>query len=211
MCSRSTTKVGFYITCVDEPQEENMEFVPLSDVALHHLALDDPILKRGFHGVHPSHTTRAAYIVNMDTRGEPGKHWLGLWMEEGACEVMDSYGLPLTTYQTPGLHDWLGRRSPVWRNDWTLQALNSTACGHYAVLFLKERARGQTMEEFLEGFFSYDFVGNDRMVGNQVRRLSVQDLNAIPLINLVLRMSLLLFVNKKRTSWKRYACLVLHK
>ena len=36
------------------------------------------------------------------------------------------------------------------------------------------------MEEFLEGFSSYDFVGNDRMVGNQVRRLFVQDLNAMP-------------------------------
>ena len=78
-----------------------MEFVPLSDVALRHLALDDPILKRVFHGVHPSdglpsrptHTTRAAYIVNTDPRGEPGKHWLGLWTEEGACEVMDRYGL----------------------------------------------------------------------------------------------------------------------
>ena len=83
MCSRSTTRVGFYITCVDEPQEQNMEFVPLSDVALRHLALDDPILKRVFHGVHPSdwlpsrptRTTRAAYIVNTDPRGEPGKHW----------------------------------------------------------------------------------------------------------------------------------------
>ena len=45
---------------------------------------------------------------------------------------------------------------------------------------LKERARGRTMEEFLEGFSWYDLVGNDRMVGNQVRRLLVQDLNAIP-------------------------------
>ena len=136
MCSRSTTRVGFYITCVDEPQEQNMEFVPLSDVALRHLALDDPILKRVFHGVHPSdglpsrptRTTRTAYIVNTDPRGEPGKHWLGLWTEEGACEVMDSYGLPLTTYQAPGLHDWLARWSPVWHNDRTLQALNSTLC-----------------------------------------------------------------------------------
>ena len=188
MCFRSTTRVGFYITCVDEPQEQNMEFGPLSDVALRHLALDDPILKRVFHGVHPSEglpsrptrTTRPAYIVNTDPRGEPGKHWLGLWTEERACEVMDSYGLPLTTYQAPGLHDWLARWSPVWRNDRTLQALNSTACGHYALQFLKERARGRTMEEFLEGFCSYDLVGNDRMVGNQVRRLLVQDLNAIP-------------------------------
>ena len=148
MCSRSTTRVGFYITCVDEPQEQNMEFVPLSDAAHCHLGLDDPILKRVFHGVHPSdglpscltRTTRAAYIVNTDPRGEPEKHWFGLWTEERACEVMDSYGLPLTTYQAPGLHDWLARWSPVWRNDRTVQALNSTACGHHALLFLKERA-----------------------------------------------------------------------
>ena len=36
------------------------------------------------------------------------------------------------------------------------------------------------MEEFLEGFSPYNLVGNDRMVGNQVRRLLVQDLNAMP-------------------------------
>ena len=165
-----------------------MEFVPLSDLALRHLALDDPILKRVFHGVHPSDglpyrptcTRRAAYIVNTNRRGKPGKHWLGLWTEDGACEGMESYGLPLTTYQGPGLHDWLARWSPVWRNDRTLQALNSTACGYYVLLFLKERARGRTMEDFLEGFPPYDLVGNDRMVGNQVRCLLVQDLNAMP-------------------------------
>ena len=59
-----------------------MKFVPLSDVAFRHFALD-PILKRFFHGMHPSdglpirptRTTRDAYIVNTDPRGEPGKHW----------------------------------------------------------------------------------------------------------------------------------------
>ena len=45
---------------------------------------------------------------------------------------------------------------------------------------LKERPRGLTIEEFLEGFSPHDLVGNDRMVGNQVRCLLVQDLNAMP-------------------------------
>ena len=66
-----------------------MEFVSLSDVARSHRgAWDDPILKRVFHGVHPSDglpshptgTTRAAYIINTDPRSEPGQHWLGLWI-----------------------------------------------------------------------------------------------------------------------------------
>ena len=157
MCSRSKTRVGFYIMCVDEPQEQNMEFVPL----------DDPILKRVFHGVHPSdglpshptRTTRAAYIVNTDPRDEPGKHWLGLWTEEGACEVMDCYGLPLTTYQAPGLHDWLARWSPVWRNDRTLQALNSTACGHYALLFFKRTSPRKDHGRVFRRIFLVRFCG----------------------------------------------------
>ena len=125
-----------------------MEFVPLSDMALRHLELDYPIPKHVFHSEHPSdglpfcrtRTTQGAYIVNTDQLGEPGKQWLGLWTEDEACKVMDSYGLPRTTYQAPGLRDWLARCSPVWRNDRTLQALNSTACGHYALTFLKDRA-----------------------------------------------------------------------
>ena len=56
-----------------------MEFVPLSDMVLSHLVLDDPVLKRVFHEMHPSdvlpsrltQTTRVAYIVNRDPQGEP--------------------------------------------------------------------------------------------------------------------------------------------
>ena len=70
-----------------------MELVPLSDVTLRHLILDDPILKRVFHGVHPSdrlpsrpsRTTRVAYIINTDPRGELAQHWLGLWTRKGTC------------------------------------------------------------------------------------------------------------------------------
>lgn len=166
-----------------------MEFVPLSDVTLRTLALDDPVLKRVFHGVHPSdglpsrppRTTRAAYIVNTDPRGEPGQHWLGLWTEKNRCEVMDSYGLPITTYQAPDLEKWIEDEwdSVQW-NDRTLQALNSTACGHYALMFLKDRVRGRTMHEFVQTFSPHDFVANDRTVGRQVRRQIVKEYNALP-------------------------------
>ena len=117
-----------------------MEFVPLSDTTLRLLALDDPWLKRVFQGVvpsdrlprRPSRTTRATYIVNTDPTGEPGRHWLGLWTEDDICEVFESYGLPLTSYDAPELMEWLDHW-PHWiRSEQTLQALNSAACGHYA-------------------------------------------------------------------------------
>ena len=37
-------------------------------------------------------------IVNTDKKGRPGKHWIVLWTRDQVCEVMDSYGLPLTIY-----------------------------------------------------------------------------------------------------------------
>ena len=170
-----------------------MEFVALSDTVLRYLAKDDPELKRVFWDVvpldglprHPSTTTRAAYIVNTDPAGEPGQHWLAVWTEPSrGCEVFDSYGLPLQTYPAPGLHEWLAQWIPLYRSDMTLQALQSQACGHYALLFLKARARGVSFDEFLANFSPHDLVANDAKVAQQIRALIKEELsevdNAVP-------------------------------
>ena len=78
----------------------------------------------------------------MNLRGDPGQHWLGLWTKKGMCEVMDSYGLPLSTFDGPKLEMWLEQWDHVKWNKQTLQALNSIAWGHYALIFLKGRVRG---------------------------------------------------------------------
>ena len=161
-----------------------MKFVPLSDTTLRLLVLDDPWLKRVFQGVirsdhlprHPSRTTRAAYIVNTDLTGEPGRHWLGLWKENEVCEVLDSYSLPLTTYDAPDLMDWLDQ-PPHWiRSERTLQALNSAACGYYALMFVKDRVRGHSMLQFVQSFSPVDLVTNDRRVGQSIRQWIVDEL-----------------------------------
>ena len=46
-----------------------------------------------------------AYIVNTDPEGEPGQYWLVIWTE---YDVLDSYGLPLTTY----IDGMVGRLAP---------------------------------------------------------------------------------------------------
>ena len=123
-----------------------------------------------FQGVYPSDrlperppkTTRCAFIVNTDPAGEPGQHWLGLWTEEGVCEVMDSYGLPLTVYEAPGMHEWIARHwKYVVRNDRTLQAYESRACGHYAFAYLQDRVRRRTLLEFVESFRGGDYLERD--------------------------------------------------
>ena len=138
-----------------------MELVALSDRQLRALALSDPELKRVFQGVypsdrlpeHPPKTTRGAYVVNTDPAGEPGQHWLGLWTEDGVCEVMDSYGLPLIVYEAPGFHEWIAKHwKDVVRSDRTLQAYDSRACGHYAFEYLQDGERQRTLLEFVESF-----------------------------------------------------------
>ena len=81
--------------------------------------------------------------------------------ENGTCQVTDSYGLPLTTYNALDLETWLQQWRLVQLNEQALQALNSSPCGHYALMFLKERVQGRTMTDFGKGFSPVDFVGND--------------------------------------------------
>ena len=64
--------------------------------------------------------------------------------------------------------EWLDRW-PHWiRSERTLQALNSAACGHYALTFLKDRVRGYSMLHFVQSFSLVDLVANDRRVGQYV-------------------------------------------
>ena len=98
------------------------------------------------------------------------RHWLALWTDQGVCEVMDSYGLPLTVYVAPGLHEWIAKHwKYVVRSHRTLQAYDSRACGHYAFTYLQDRVRGQTLLEFVESFRDGDYVWNDHRVGERVR------------------------------------------
>ena len=169
-------------------ERKTMEFVPLTDVVLRHLAQDDPILNEVFEGVFPSdrlpspkYQGTAAYIVNTDPLGEPGRHWLAIWTENGSCEVMDSYGLPITLYGSKDLIRWLRDGfGTILTNTRILQTFNSMACGHYALLYLKDRCRGQSMEDFLERFSSDHYVANDRHVGSEIHRLLLDDVHLWP-------------------------------
>ena len=155
-----------------------MEFVPLSDTVLTYLAQDDHELRPYFRGVFaadqlpPVSKTRVnAYIVNTDPAGQPGEHWLAIWTDHKTCEVFDSYGLPLSTYQNPTLQAWFHQWKDIRRSEQTLQALDSFTCGHYALFFLKARARHMSFRDFLARWHPHNVVLNDRRVAEQLQRL----------------------------------------
>ena len=156
-----------------------MEFDAVTTQQLADLAQSEDSLRPLFAGVFaadtlpktPVHTKPRGYIVNTDPRTRPGRHWIALWTEDnGVCQVMDSYGLPLAMHQTPHLQAWLRKHwSVVEANTQSLQALNSATCGHYALRFLVDRSRGKTMRQFLEQFDPYDYVYNDTIIASWMK------------------------------------------
>ena len=95
----------------------------------------------------PSHK-ECAYIVNTDEKGKSGEQWMALWTKGNVCEVMDSYGLPIEIYGAKPLEAWLRQWKFVVSNGQSIQKVNSKSCGHYALFFIKAKARLYTMSDF---------------------------------------------------------------
>ena len=155
-----------------------MEFVALDTEQLNALAKQDPYLKWVYDGTFPcdllprfpNKHRPTAYIVNTDPAGQPGQHWIALWTRDGICEVMDSYGLPLEWYgTTQPIVNWISKHWKHWvHNGTSLQGLHSYACGHCCMAYLKCKARGGSLQDFLALFYEDDFVQNDQRVGDMV-------------------------------------------
>ena len=158
-----------------------MERVALNNVQLDYLARDDPQLKPVFYGTvacdrlpkSPRKTKPQGYIVNTDPHDQPRHHWLAVWTDGNVCEVLDSYALPLETYeQATPLREWIVKHwKYVATNGKSLQAISSKSCGDYALLYLKAKARGRTLQDFLNDFSDHDYVSNDHQAGQRLQQL----------------------------------------
>ena len=162
-----------------------MEFVALTMRQLDYLARQDPYLEPIFKGVFASDQlpkekdiqTRSAYIVNVDTHDKHGSHWLSIFVENDQCEVFDSYGLPLHWYRPSPFVKWVFKHfQDVSSNVGQLQATDSNTCGHYALFFLFARARGKSMESFIQPFKYLRDVDNDHKIGEKLRKLVTDNL-----------------------------------
>ena len=94
------------------------------------------------------------------------------------CEVFDSYGLPLSTYKNPQLQAWFTQWKEVITSDMTLQAMVSHTCGHYALMFLKAKARGSSFQELLAQWNSSNLVLNDQRFAQSLKQIIKEVLHA---------------------------------
>ena len=58
-------------------------------------------------------------------------------------------------------------------NGKAFQAFNSQSCGIYTLLYLKTRARGYTLQDFLKRFSDHDYVSNVHQVGKILKQMIV--------------------------------------
>ena len=165
-----------------------MEYVALTDQQLSYLAKQDLCLKPVFYETvscdglpkSPNKDKPRAYIVNTDPQDQPGQHWIALWTQNNVCEVMDSYALPLNVYpQAKPLKQWVTKHwKYVVTNGKSLQGLHSQACGHYALMYLKIKTAGGTLQDFVKHFSDYNRVNNDHLVGQFVKQWIVNDMSS---------------------------------
>ena len=86
--------------------------------------------------------------------------------------MFDSYGLPLNWYKPSDVVEWVFEHfETVSSNAMTLQEMNSQSCGQYALMYLKAKARGQSIDDFRSLFKKGDFVHNDHLVGEVIKPL----------------------------------------
>ena len=91
------------------------------------------------------HETRPfALVVNTDVAAEPGEHWLAVYAPRGTgkIELFDSYGLPPTYYSFDQSLFHYSTRS--------IQDFSTKVCGHYALLFIYFRSRGNSFDRTID-------------------------------------------------------------
>ena len=94
-----------------------------------------------------------AYIVNTYPVEKPGERWIAVWTEHDSCEILDSYGLDLTTYEfLTQFIVWLKRWPYLCKNTRALQSVKTASCGNYAIIYFMCKARRKSMDDFFPCF-----------------------------------------------------------
>ena len=89
----------------------------------------------------PNTLLPGGYVINTEDRGEPGQHWIAIWVNK-TVEFMDSFGFKPEHY---GWHFNL----PTYYNSSRIQRLNTDTCGAFCIYFLYYKCRNITMYDIL--------------------------------------------------------------
>jgi len=103
--------------------------------------------------------------VNTDRYGHPGQHWCAIYSNGyGQVECFDSYGRS-PARNSIDIARWIHKRAnTVLINPHQLQGNQSSVCGHYCLLYLRQRQCGVTLHAYVESFDHFNLEANDAYV-----------------------------------------------
>ena len=112
------------------------------------------------------------FIINTDENFKPGEHWVTVYFSSNSSipEYFDSYGLPPIKAD---FYQFLHKNSnnAFFRySTHSIQSLNSTTCGHYAIYFLINRIENKSFQSIVSSF-TVDTFWNDKFIKNYIRKL----------------------------------------
>ena len=90
------------------------------------------------------------FIANTDIHSRAGQHWCAFYGDgDGHVGFFDSYGRS-SNLNSVYFVRWLNTYAKTREiNDKKLQSDNSTLCGLYCILFLRQRFHGHTMQDIV--------------------------------------------------------------
>lgn len=111
----------------------------------------------------------AVLVVNTDPAHFEGSHWVAICINSfGRGEFFDSLGLPPIV---PHHRRFMESNCSSWTsNNVRVQGVDSALCGEYCIMYLTQRARGISMEEFMWSFSDTNHVRNDELLHKQFTR-----------------------------------------
>lgn len=138
----------------------------------------DPHTASIFQGVYASDTLPRAlthlpalFIVNTDPSSKPGTHWQAMFIDKDRRgEFFDSYGMaPFVQHHI----NFLKKMCKSYKyNHVDLQAIDSSVCGQYCVMYLLFKAHGFSMTHYVKHNFTLDCKKNDQIVDKMFKRYS---------------------------------------
>lgn len=111
------------------------------------------------------------YVVNTDSCGKPGKHWVVFYFSETICEFYDSLGCTPQYYHTRFKNILLANGSQYRYMTDRIQALDSDVCGQYCIYFIMQRHLNRTLTDICGDFVKHEYNVNDTFVSHYVAQL----------------------------------------
>jgi len=109
-------------------------------------------------------------IINTQSSGHPGEHWVALVLTETNCYYFDSFGLPTAPLN---IHMYL---QPHYKQiiylDYRIQDSSSNYCGAYCVSFVLHVQDNLSYDQFIGHYHSDNLLENDEILKQDFSNIS---------------------------------------